>query len=211
MRKAPGFTLIELLIVVAIIAILAAIAVPNFLEAQTRAKVSRVKADLRSLATAVESYSIDWNTYPNDSAAPQYRLEDIEELSTPVAYITNVNLQDPFNSQRGGIMGNQLRSYQYISCDESGDTGDPNWGDLVLSMLPPPALGARRMASLGSWGPDREASGFEWVSAGIEYVHSDSNGTFAGIDRIYDPTNGTISFGDVGRFVGDTQGLPQQF
>jgi prepilin-type N-terminal cleavage/methylation domain-containing protein len=56
-----GFTLIELLIVVAIIAILAAIAVPNFLEAQTRAKVSRVLADQRTMATALESYAVDWN------------------------------------------------------------------------------------------------------------------------------------------------------
>jgi type II secretory pathway pseudopilin PulG len=48
-----------LLIVVAIIAILAAIAVPNFLEAQTRAKVSRTHADMRSLATALEAYAVD--------------------------------------------------------------------------------------------------------------------------------------------------------
>ena len=59
-----GFTLIELLIVVAIIAILAAIAIPNFIEAQTRSKVSRVKADMRSLATAVEAYRVDNNRYP---------------------------------------------------------------------------------------------------------------------------------------------------
>ena len=59
-----GFTLIELLIVVAIISILAAIAVPNFLEAQTRSKVSRFMADIRSAATAVESYMIDHNAYP---------------------------------------------------------------------------------------------------------------------------------------------------
>lgn len=58
-----GFTLIELLIVVAIIAILAAIAVPNFLEAQTRAKVSRAKNDMRSIATALESYFVDKNTF----------------------------------------------------------------------------------------------------------------------------------------------------
>ena len=63
-NKAKGFTLIELLIVVAIIAILAAIAVPNFLEAQVRAKVSRVKADMRSLATAIEAYVVDNNVYP---------------------------------------------------------------------------------------------------------------------------------------------------
>lgn len=59
-----GFTLIELLIVVAIIAILAAIAVPNFLEAQTRSKVSRVKADMRTIATGLEIYRLDNNDYP---------------------------------------------------------------------------------------------------------------------------------------------------
>lgn len=58
-----GFTLIELLIVVAIIAILAAIAVPNFLEAQTRAKVSRAKNDMRSISTGLESYFVDKNTF----------------------------------------------------------------------------------------------------------------------------------------------------
>ncbi len=55
--------MIELLIVVAIIAILAAIAVPNFLEAQVRAKVSRAQADMRSIATAIESYRVDNNEF----------------------------------------------------------------------------------------------------------------------------------------------------
>jgi prepilin-type N-terminal cleavage/methylation domain-containing protein len=59
-----AFTLIELLIVVAIIAILAAIAVPNFLEAQTRAKVARIQSDQRTYATALETYYIDNNSYP---------------------------------------------------------------------------------------------------------------------------------------------------
>ena len=56
-----GFTLIELLIVVAIIGILAAIAVPNFMNAQIRAKISRALADLRGIRTALESYAVDYN------------------------------------------------------------------------------------------------------------------------------------------------------
>ncbi len=64
MQTSRGFTLIELLIVVTIIAVLAAIAVPNFLEAQARAKVSAAKSDLRALATGLEAYVVDNNTYP---------------------------------------------------------------------------------------------------------------------------------------------------
>ena len=64
MRKVISFTLIELLIVVAIIAILAAIAVPNFLEAQARSKVSRIKADMRTVGTAIETYRVDYNLPP---------------------------------------------------------------------------------------------------------------------------------------------------
>ncbi len=59
-----GFTLIELLIVVAIIAILAAIAVPNFLEAQTRAKLSRSISEMRTVANAMAEYTVDNNTFP---------------------------------------------------------------------------------------------------------------------------------------------------
>lgn len=62
--KHKAFTLIELLIVVAIIAILAAIAVPNFLEAQVRSKISRVKSDMRTIGLAIEAYIVDNNSYP---------------------------------------------------------------------------------------------------------------------------------------------------
>ncbi len=58
-----AFTLIELLIVVAIIGILAAIAIPNFLEAQTRAKVTRAQAEIRNLSMVLEAYCVDEDAY----------------------------------------------------------------------------------------------------------------------------------------------------
>jgi len=64
LRKQTGFTLIELLIVVAIIGIIAAIAIPNLLNAIDRGKQKRSMADMRSIGTAVESYSVDVNFYP---------------------------------------------------------------------------------------------------------------------------------------------------
>ncbi len=104
-----GFTLIELLIVVAIIGILAAIAVPNFLNAQTRAKVSRVQADAQSLGTAIESYKIDTNEYPPDGRSGVYNHFSLrwgnepsagKHLTTPIAYMGQIPL-DPFNSKLG--------------------------------------------------------------------------------------------------------------
>jgi general secretion pathway protein G len=64
MRKQKGFTLIELLIVVAIIGIIAAIAIPNLLNAIDRGKQKRTMADMRSIGTAIESYAVDNNFYP---------------------------------------------------------------------------------------------------------------------------------------------------
>ena len=60
-----GFTLIELMFVVAVIGILAGIAIPNFLEAQTRSKIARVKSDLALSQNALESYYLDHNVYPD--------------------------------------------------------------------------------------------------------------------------------------------------
>ena len=67
LRKEKGFTLIELLIVVAIIGIIAAIAVPNLLTAIQRSKQKRTMADLRAIGTALGSYQVDYNRYPTQS------------------------------------------------------------------------------------------------------------------------------------------------
>jgi general secretion pathway protein G len=67
--RAQGFTLIELLIVVAIIGIVAAIAIPNLLNAVDKGKQKRTMADLRSIGTAVEVYAIENTVYPTAADA----------------------------------------------------------------------------------------------------------------------------------------------
>src|SRR4051812_41567664 len=69
MNKQRGFTLIELLIVIAIIGILAAIAIPNLLNAVQRGKQKRTMTDMRALATAIEAYHVDNSMFPAAACA----------------------------------------------------------------------------------------------------------------------------------------------
>ncbi|MGH7702579.1 MAG: type II secretion system protein [Gemmatimonadales bacterium] len=72
-KRTGGFTLIELLIVVVIIGILAAIAIPKYASTRGQAEVSKMKSDLRNLATAQESYFSDFSTYYS-GAVPSSQL-----------------------------------------------------------------------------------------------------------------------------------------
>jgi len=202
-----AFTLIELLIVVAIIAILALIAVPNFLEAQTRAKVTRTKSDMRSLSVALEAYRVDYNQYPPDvdgGAVPgmpnpwQSEMASYHMLTTPVAYITTIP-RDPFYMEQmgtpPGIGDKELAYFEYSEENcydrQSGET----------------ARAAAAHASgvgflLVSMGPDRVGD-FSWSSQSwLAVGRGDMSVTGDGGRAIcYDPTNGTVSYGDIIRTV----------
>lgn len=173
-----GFTLVELLVVVSIIAILASIALPNFMEAQIRAKVVRTKADLRTIAVALESYSTDNNGYPPFPLAlgPNYRR--FIPLTTPIAYLSDIPLDpfDPIDAQHG-YNGWKPKLYAY--------GGSP--------------LDKPKVFALAGIGPDRQAdlAGIQFypglmavltitADAGVEYT-------------LYDPTNGALSRGDIFR------------
>ena len=92
-RDSKGFTLIELLIVVAIIGLIAAIAIPNLLNAIDRGKQKRTMADMHALAMAVEAYAVDNDDYPVASTAAA--LKTILEAG---AYIKNMPVADGWNN-----------------------------------------------------------------------------------------------------------------
>jgi len=99
--KPKGFTLIELLIVVAIVLILIAIALPNFVNSLTRAKVARVMSDMRTVATGLEAYQTDYLDYPTGfglTTDPTDRWRfGLWLLSTPIPYVTSADIQDPLH------------------------------------------------------------------------------------------------------------------
>lgn len=191
MNARRGFTLIELLIVVAIIAILAAVAVPNFLEAQARSKVSREMNDMRVIAIGLESYMVDHGTYPphgeilngntnpSDPIFPAFNagLGTIEFVSplvtTPIAYL-NVFPEDPFLTRRRTDME---RSYGYIQSEQMRD---------ILISKNIPFLAEQASKIIGTHGFWRI------YAAGPDGDKGDAKESI-----VYDPTNGTVSNGDI--------------
>lgn len=171
-----AFTLIELLIVVAIVSILALIAVPNLLEAQTRAKVSRVHGDLNTISKGLQAYRLDQENYPISvsfsSRTILPHLLRLKPLTTPVAYLGSIPndiflmpLQKPYS---------YLEKYGYEETERYQGENPPLKG-MEISFF---------------------ANGNNWViaSVGPRRTRPDMNDGY-GQEDAYDPTNGTVSLG----------------
>lgn len=174
-----GFTLIELLIVVAIIGILAAIAIPNFLLAQMRAKVAKSKSEMFNLATALEEYAVDHTAYPipyhHPAVTDSWNYNVPNSLSTPVAYIRSVeSFFDPFSlieTKNPNDPRYQFHRYGYINMPYTNATGFP----YAISPAYEYVIGKWRM---DGFGPSGRLGAGTWITR-----------------PSYDPTNGTTSTG----------------
>ncbi len=171
-----GFTLIELLIVVAIIGILAAIAVPNFVNAQVKAKIARVEADFQAIATAQEIYRLDNNSFTMRGQSG-FRM-----LREPVAYMS-IEPIDPFTDDVvGGVSfgGNVMKGRYQLGAGNSNPekSFDYTHHDIYL---------------IASNGPDKEDDSQpigSWpVSPVTRYI-------------AFEITNGLHSKGDLWRYGG---------
>ncbi len=186
---------------IAIILILIAIALPNFLEAQIRARVVRAQGDMRSIGIAMETYIQDFRVYPTDHE-PDGGDRGLFQLTSPIAYISSLP-EDPF-STNSGILDPLTEEIGW----EMASTGNAG----VLSIIQPTHDNCNVHAyALASQGPD-VGSGISFGSAGGDNFICNRNWPFCGRTLVcpsnngwvnYSPTNGSKSAGDIVRVGGE--------
>ena len=178
LSQGRAFTLIELLIVIAIILILIAIALPNFLEAQIRARVTKAKADMRSIHTAQEMYFTDFKIYPaeHEKDARSRNQRGLFWLTAPIKYIAEIP-EDPFSGLRQAEEGTLHLTYE-----TGGLEGGASFPKCAICMV---------TWMIFSSGPDT----VQGISAASAHYGNDV--------RNYSPTNGTKSVGSIYRWGGD--------
>lgn len=119
-----GFTIVEVLIVLAILAIVVAIAIPGLNQARIRAEIGAALGDGRTLYMAFKEYYVDYGVYPNATSAPVFNLATFEPLRGQKYYRGNlVHL----------LQGNRADAY------DSPDDRGPNqefWVEMTLSIDP---------------------------------------------------------------------------
>lgn len=171
LRITKGFTLIELLIVVAIIGILAAIAVPNFLNAQMRAKVARVEGDFNAITTAFEMYRLDNGDLPRWGGFGWAHAWS--RFTTPIAYMS-LRATDPFESKHKDLWQAGHQWYEYNACHGNTPMKNLDAGQVTDNYV------------IVSYGPN-----------GIDDTRQISDYPNSGTFLSYNATNGLQSNGDI--------------
>lgn len=195
-----GFTLIELLIVIAIILILIAIALPNFLEAQIRAKVTKTKANARTIAVAMDSYLLDFKVYPTDHDWDDLSENGLNQLTTPIQYLKEIP-DEPFSTANGLREGHS---------DEIGwEMGSSGPGPHMPSFAWP-KIHAFALFSFGPNVTDDFPCSDAWptctTTPQVDPCLGDGGGAKGGRAWwTYNPTNGTKSYGDIVQTGGEVR------